>query len=169
MADLIWPEVKHLFVAAPPDDPTHFGVAVQAFIGSTEADSSDSFDVLVCSPRWLFEAMARPRPADEDVDILAWGYRSFPRTITMGAAFWVMDRWDEDEVRRLLDAICTEVGPGPDWGSVASRIARFIPWEHDHRYDTHEQAGGGPFPPERRQEAAGPTAKGGRGLPGRGG
>ena len=64
----------------------------------------------------------------------------------MGAQFWVMDHWDETEVRRLLEAICTEVGPGPDWGSVASRIARFIPWEYDYRYDAHTQAGGGPFP-----------------------
>ena len=62
VADLTWPEVKRLFVAVPPDDPTHFGVRVQAFIGSAESDLSDSFDVLVCSPRWLAEALARPKP-----------------------------------------------------------------------------------------------------------
>lgn len=146
MSDLTWPEVKNLFVAAPPLDPTHFGIHVQAFIGSTESESSDSFDVLVCSPRWLMETLANPKADDEDEDPLAWGYRTFPRVITMGAQFWVMDRWDEAEVRRLLEAILAEVGPGPDWGSVASRIARFIPWEYAYRYDEHEQAGGGPFP-----------------------
>jgi len=146
VAHPIRPEVKRVFVPDPPDDAEHFGVRVQAFIGSAESDRSDSFDVLVCSPGWLAEAVARPKPDDEDDDPLAFGYRSFPRVITIGAQFWVMDRWDEGEVRRLLEAICAEVGPGPDWGSVASRIARFIPWEYDYRYDAHMQTGGGPFP-----------------------
>jgi Immunity protein 8 len=39
-----------------PDDPERFAVNVQAFIGSEPDSPADSFDFLVCTPRWFAEA-----------------------------------------------------------------------------------------------------------------
>jgi hypothetical protein len=38
-----------------PVDPEHFGIFVQAFIGSTDSDAFDSFEAFVCSPSWFAE------------------------------------------------------------------------------------------------------------------
>jgi Immunity protein 8 len=39
-----------------PESEEHFGVGVQAFIGATRDGPVDSFDFLVCTPRWFAEA-----------------------------------------------------------------------------------------------------------------
>jgi hypothetical protein len=60
-----------------------------------------------------------------------------------------MRRWDPDQFLEALTSICKEFSPGPDWGSVASRIGRLIPWEFDYKYDEHvNQSFGEAFPPE---------------------
>jgi hypothetical protein len=41
-----------------PRDPTNFSVFVQAMIGPEGDDASESFDLTVCTPRWLAETIA---------------------------------------------------------------------------------------------------------------
>jgi hypothetical protein len=56
-----------------------------------------------------------------------------------------MGRDDFDEA---LSAITDAASPGPDWGSVAARIGRFIPWEFNYKYDDHiDDHHGDPYPP----------------------
>jgi hypothetical protein len=41
--------------------------------------------------------------------------------------------------------------PGTDWGSVANRIGRMIPWEFAYRYDDHiDRHYGQLFPPAQK-------------------
>jgi hypothetical protein len=43
--------------------------------------------------------------------------------------------------------VCAAASGGPDWGTVASRIGRAIPWEYDYKYDAHvDERYGEPFP-----------------------
>ena len=46
-----------------------------------------------------------------------------------------MRRWEESEFEKALQAIVASASPGPDFGSVANRIGRLIPWEFAYRYD----------------------------------
>lgn len=128
---------------APPD-PEHFGVNAQVFIGSGDG-YSDSFDVVVCSPSWLVESLSSP-----DWSRFNRGLRVIPETVLPGASIWLMRRWDRDEFETAVNAICDSYSPGPDWGTVACRIGRLIPWEFDYKYDAHvdEHYGEG-FPPAR--------------------
>jgi hypothetical protein len=114
-----------------PPDPHHFGVDVQILIGSPGEVGTDSFDVTVCTPAWAAEALA------EDWNPERWpsGYRSIPDAVIPGAAFWFMRRWDRDEFEAAVAAVVAACSPGPDFGTVASRIGRLIPWEFAYRFD----------------------------------
>jgi hypothetical protein len=130
---------------APPN-PSHFGVTVQVFVGDSTIDVSDSFDILVCTPSWMAE----------QVDAGVWdrfrvgGLRAIPESVAVGTGIWFMRRWDAAEFDAAVRTICAAFSPGPDWGTVASRIGRLMPWEFDYRYDEHvNEHFGTPFPPAR--------------------
>ena len=129
---------------APPD-PQHFGCTAQVFIGEVGDEAFDSFDVWVCTPSWVSEALAE-RDWTDRFGRLA----SMPANVLPGAGFWFMPRWDAEAFRSALDVLCAEASPGPDWGTVAARIGRLLPWEYDYRYDAHVDAHYGErFPPVR--------------------
>ena len=44
------------------------------------------------------------------------------------AEFWLMNRFDRGEFEAVVRTICDECSPGPDWGTVADRIGRAMPW-----------------------------------------
>jgi hypothetical protein len=114
-----------------PSDPHHFGVTVQVFIGEEYSDVSDSFDLLVCSPSWFAEQVAKG----------AWdrfrlgGLRVIPESIAVGSGIWFMRSWSTSDLISAVQAICDKFSPGPSWGAVAARVGRLIPWEFDYKYD----------------------------------
>ena len=57
-----------------------------------------------------------------------------------------MQRWDAGALEAAIRELC-ERTEGPNWGAVASRLNRLLPWEFNYRY---EQAvdDGRLFPPE---------------------
>lgn len=130
-----------------PPDPDHFGFNAQVFIGRTTTDLVDSFDIVVCSPPWFAEQVA-----DGQWQLFRSGVlHAIPDAVAPGAGIWFMRRWDPAELRAALDAVCRTYSPAPDWGSVASRIGRLIPWEFAEHYDDHvDRQSGKPFPPVNR-------------------
>jgi hypothetical protein len=124
-----------------PPDPDHFGAHVQVLIGSPDSEASDSFDVYLCTPSWA--AVELSGPWDRFGSL-----RSMPDTVLPGRSLWFMRRWDRAEFVSAVEAVCRAFSPGPDWGTVADRIGRVIPWEFDYKYDAHmDRSSGQPFPP----------------------
>jgi len=127
-----------------PPAPEHFGFSAQVFIGDSTGGTSDSFDITVCSPSWFAENVA----VGQWERFRGGGLRALPDAVTPGAGLWFMRRWDRSRFEEALKAVCDEFSPGPDWGSVASRIGRLIPWEFDYKYDQYVDLHPGPaFPP----------------------
>jgi Immunity protein 8 len=126
-----------------PPDPEHFGVSLQIFVGDTSDALADSFDITVCSPSWM---AARVGAGDWD-RFRSYGLRSLPESIAVGTGIWFMRRWDHTELEAALRTVCKEFSPGPDWGTVASRIGRLIPWEFDYKYDAQVNKHHGLPPP----------------------
>ena len=145
-------ELKSLFSADcpeglehyTPDDPADFAISLQAFIGSTDDDRVDSFDVLVCTPAWLAQHMSDPRLRASQPRAWTW----LQPGITFGRNLLVVERWDYELLRDTLSRLCASF-QGPDWGSLASRIDKYLPWEYDYRYERHQDeiAATNPFPP----------------------
>lgn len=126
-----------------PPDPEHFGATAQALIGEVGGDAADSFDVYVCTPSWAARLLAEGDWTDRFGSLT-----SMPANVLPGACFWFMPRWDAESFRSAVHLVCAEASPGPDWGSVAARIGRLIPWEYDYRHDAHLNAHfGDRFPP----------------------
>jgi hypothetical protein len=125
-----------------PSDPTHFGTSVQILIGEVGSDLADSFDVTVCSPSWFAAEVEGGRWFTQAAPL------GMPETVAVGAGLWFMRSWDRDQFESAVRFLCETYSPGPDWGSVASRIGRQLPWEFDYKYDAHvDERFGEPFPP----------------------
>lgn len=125
-----------------PDDPEHFGFPIMVFIGPSDSDLVDSFDALVCTPSWLGENFDDPR-------VSRWSFES-PGAI-FGNRCIFLRRWDYVALVDAITGLCAFHEAG-DWGMLADRLGRHIPWEYDYRYDAFldERKDEVPcFPPER--------------------
>ena len=124
-----------------PRDPEHFGIRVQAFIGSRGSDAADSFDVIVCTPSWLAEHF-------DDEHVGAWNWEQ--AGVRFGNRFLFMKRCDYVTLSTAVTEPCA-THQADDWGALPNRIGRHIPWEFDYRYDNFvdQTAGHRPrFPPD---------------------
>jgi hypothetical protein len=148
-----------------PENPEHFGVHLQLWIRSSDpsdpsesrdlidpesaiwtVDGADDFDLEVCTPSWFAER------AEENWKGLAGnrGPQQIPASIIMGSGMWFVKRWDHNEILTGLAKIFEVDGTGPDFGSVASRISRYLTWDLSYVYDKHvNEHFGEPFPPPK--------------------
>ena len=83
-----------------PHAPDEFGVLVQAMVGPVDGEGEESYDFVVCTPRW-FDA----QPFDKG---FAW---------TRHHLF--LKRWDYAIVERAIGDVVRRA-EGEDWSSVAS-------------------------------------------------
>ena len=103
---------------AAPEDLRHFAVLVPAFIEGVpdghRLSGGENFDFLVCSPSW----------------VAATGTSDGPTF----ARYLLLDEWDPALARRMIEQLCAET-EGPDWLSVALKLARFASWEFEGYFD----------------------------------
>lgn len=125
-----------------PPAPEHFGVSLQVFIGEVGSDVADSFDILVCSPSWMVARV----DAGEWERFRSGGLRVLPESVAVGTGIWFMRRWNRADVEAALSSICESFSPAPDWGSLAARVGRLVPWEFDYKFDTLVNEHGSPLP-----------------------
>lgn len=69
-----------------------------------------------------------------------WGSGLAEDVLPGGAALpiqgvWLMRAWSSTAFESAVQRLVTASGPGPDWGTVAARIGRHLPWEYDYRHD----------------------------------
>ena len=96
-----------------PGDPEDFGILVQAMIGpaASETPSGESFDFLVCTPRWLERNVA-------------------PGEYRFGRSLLILARYDYRVLHRAITKLCHRT-EGDDWPAVAERLNRFAHWEFE--------------------------------------
>ena len=111
----------------PPDGAHDFAGSVQVLIGSTDDESADSFDLVVCSPNRFAEHLARENW--DELDALPGG-NVLPIT-----GVWLMRSWSRHEFEQAVQRVVPAYSPGPDFATVAARIGRVIPWEYDYKHD----------------------------------
>jgi hypothetical protein len=145
-----------------PSSIEHFGVEIQAFIGATPTGAVDSFDFVVCTPRWFADGF-------DTTDLRRWGESDWPLRgdsaswqllgqppsrptderdpVVFAAGLVFMRRWSATKLQMTIEELCARI-EGPDWGAVASRLGRVLPWEFAYKYDRAVDAGE-PFPRSR--------------------
>jgi hypothetical protein len=94
-----------------PEEPADVGILVQALVGPKGAPGEESFDVVVCTPRWLSRYVREHGPL-------------------AGRHYLVVDRWDQDMVLGwLTEAI--EAEEAPNWPALGARLGRIGKWEFE--------------------------------------
>jgi hypothetical protein len=135
-------------VDQPPrvDDPDHFGMQVSVLIGPAGSSPGDSFTAYLCTDSWLAAELTAGRWVRFTDSLVTEDDPS----VGPLAGVWVMERWSQETFEAAVERLCARHSPAPDWGTLASRIGRLIPWEYDYRYDDFVDEHPGPtFPPGR--------------------
>ena len=99
------------FEAFAPRDPRCFSVLVQAMFGPEGTAGEESFDVVVCTPKWL----------EREAEIKGIAY---PRH------HLVVNDFDIERLRAFLDGYARQC-VGETWQEVAVKLARLGRWEFD--------------------------------------
>src|SRR5215813_8550469 len=97
--------------AYSPVDPEVFGFLAQVMIGPDEGEGEESFDVRVCSPKWLLQRYDR-----EDIII--------------GRHHLIMLEYDFGRMMRAIEAFCREC-EAPTWRELALKLSRLGKWEFE--------------------------------------
>jgi Immunity protein 8 len=94
-----------------PSDPECFQLYIRAMIGPEGQDGEESFDIKVCSPKWLEQECARS------------GY-------VFGRHHLVLNSFDPNQieaaVRKFVSTTC-----GNTWADVGAKLARMGHWEFE--------------------------------------
>lgn len=98
-----------------PLDLRNVGVLVQIMVGPENVSGEESFDIVVCTPRWLETWVAEDGPL-------------------IGRHHLIVDRWDYARIRLYLTTLVEGVD-APSWEELASRLGRFAKWEFEDYVD----------------------------------
>lgn len=104
------PDVYDLRTFAPPD-PRNFGLLVQAMVGPKDMPGEESFDFVICTPRWFEERLSEKRYA-------------------LGRHYLFLAGYDYELLVRAIRELC-EQATGSDWVTVARSLARYGKWEFE--------------------------------------
>jgi hypothetical protein len=97
--------------AFEPEDPENVGILIQIIAGPADGPGEESFDVVVCTPRWLER----------------WVRESGP---VVGRHHLIVERFAATTIAHyLLTAV--EAEEAPTWRELASRIGRLGKWEFE--------------------------------------
>src|SRR5262249_21316258 len=104
------PDVHDLAGFKPPDSD-NFGFLLQILAGPESGPGEESFDVFVCSPRWLIK-----NHSSEE--------------IIVGRHILIMFRYDYERLQRFIEKKI-EAATGSTWQDVATQLARLGRWEFE--------------------------------------
>jgi len=94
-----------------PTEVDNFGFLLQILVGPQEGVGEESFDVMVCTPRWLIENHSPE-------DILACRH------------MLIMFQYDYRRLERFIQARIATVS-GESWHDIANQLAKLAHWEFE--------------------------------------
>ena len=98
-----------------PDDPQNFGFLLQVIVGIKGIESEESFDMIVCTPKWLESKFGIS-------DVL------------FGEHYLIVFQYSYENIRSKI-ASYIEGLKEENWDQLATKIDRIGKWEfRDYRY-----------------------------------
>jgi len=106
------PDVGNLsFESYSPENPDNFLLLVQAMIGPLGEKGEESFDFLVCTPKWLSNEL-------ENIDFL------------FGKAYLFVREYNYKVIRKTIEDLCDRTY-GDNWNVISQKLSRFGYWEFE--------------------------------------
>jgi Immunity protein 8 len=98
-----------------PKDPEHFCIAVRAMVGPEGGKGEESFDIDVCTPKWLEEACQS-------------------EGFVVGRHYLIVTKYDVTQLKSVITSL-VESCEGDSWREVAEKVSRIGHWEfEDYRH-----------------------------------
>jgi hypothetical protein len=94
-----------------PADPADDAILLQVMVGPSDGPGEESFDVLVCTPRWVERWVRSKGPL-------------------IGRHHLVVESMNPDVVRRFLTKMI-ETDMADSWDELANRVGRIGRWEFE--------------------------------------
>lgn len=94
-----------------PRNPESFGFLLQAMIGPEDTDGEESFDIEVCTPKWI-----------EDTYNLS--------DVVIGRHHLIVREYDYDRIIGAIRHFLLDCS-GQSWNEVANKVARLGKWEFE--------------------------------------
>jgi len=94
-----------------PLDPRDFGLLLQLLIGPEDQEGSESFDIVLCSPRWV------EKKCEAEF--------TFPGLHTL-----IVREYDWGLIQRYLHRVVSRT-VGVDWQELASKLSKLGRWEFE--------------------------------------
>lgn len=102
-----------------PEDPESFCILVQAMIGPKEEPGEESFDFIVCTPKWLAQSVSENQ-------------------FVFGRHYLIIDYYDYSVILSAINSIC-QTSSGSSWKQVAEHLSRYGKWEfEDYVENSHD-------------------------------
>src|SRR5262245_7206136 len=89
----------------------NFGFLLQVFAGLDQRDGEESFDVVICTPRWLSE-------------------NHQAQDIIVGRHYLIVFEYDFGRIRKFVEQFC-EACTGDTWEQIAARLGTLGKWEFE--------------------------------------
>jgi hypothetical protein len=94
-----------------PDSLSHFRCTFNLFIGPSDGDGMESFQLTVCSPDWLADACQKH------------GY-------VLGRHHLIVSHFDLDSITKVITKLIDRCA-GETWHQVAEKLSRIAYWEFE--------------------------------------
>jgi hypothetical protein len=107
---LISPDV-HDLESFHPEDASEFAFLLQLFVGPDAEEGMESFEVTVCSPKWLVKAYG-------------------PEEVVVGRHFLFMSEYNYQRMVIAIEKFLRHCS-GSTWNEVATKVSRLGAWEFE--------------------------------------
>jgi hypothetical protein len=94
-----------------PPEADNFRILVQALIGPLGSKGQESFDFVVCTPKWI----------ENEVDTQG------PR---FGRAHILVKKYDYNEILGAIEKLCNGLS-GDNWETIESKLRLYGEWEYE--------------------------------------
>lgn len=94
-----------------PGDVSDVGMLVQVMAGPADGPGEESFDVVVCTPKWIARQLRERGPV-------------------IGRHHLLVESWDWPRIRLFLTQ-AVEAPEAPTWSDLAAKIDRIGKWEFE--------------------------------------
>jgi hypothetical protein len=101
-----------------PNEEDNFGFVLRAMVGPLDGDGQESFDIVVCTPKWLLEKHGSS-------DIL------------LGLHKLIVFKYDYLRLRQFIEKFLMRCS-GETWGEIAKKVSLLGHWEFEgYRPSSH--------------------------------
>ena len=94
-----------------PDEEDNFGFVLRAMVGPLGAEGEESFDISVCTPKWLMK-------------------RYGPSEVLLGLHKLIVFRYDYVRLKQFIEKYLMRCS-GESWEEVAQKVSLLGQWEFE--------------------------------------